>query len=130
MLEMRRATKRLWRSVAFGVAGVTAACAPSMPRGFDSPEPGVRIDAIVDAAKRDDPAAVPELVRMLDSDDPATRLLAIRALERITGTTHGYDYSAPESERREAIRRWQGSGPGAVVPTGQERMSGGPARQP
>lgn len=130
MLAMRRPKKRLWGAVALGWVGALAACAPSMPRGFNSPEPGVRIDAIVEAARRGDPAAVPSLVRMLDSDDPATRLLAIRALERITGTTYGYDHSAPETERREAVRRWQDSGPGAVVPTGQEGTPGGPARQP
>jgi hypothetical protein len=43
---------------------------------------------------------------MLDSDDPAARLVAIRALERITGQTLGYDHAGPEHERRLAVERW------------------------
>jgi hypothetical protein len=43
---------------------------------------------------------------MLDSDDPATRLLAINALERITGDRLGFDYAAPEAQRQAAISRW------------------------
>lgn len=73
---------------------------------FNSPEPGARNAAIVDAAARGDRAALADLVRMLDSDDPATRLLAISALERQTGTTLGYDHAAPSLRRQEATRRW------------------------
>jgi HEAT repeat protein len=61
----------------------------------------------VKAAQHKDAAAVPDLVRMLDSDDPATRLLAIDALERITGDRKGFEPSAPEYERRKATDRWQ-----------------------
>lgn len=46
------------------------------------------------------------LVVMLQSWDPATRLLAIEALETLTGTSEGYDPSGPLPERAEAIERW------------------------
>lgn len=66
----------------------------------------MRLDAIRDAVARSDRSALPDLVTLLDSDDPATRLLAIRALENLTGDTLGYDYAAPASERRPAVERW------------------------
>jgi hypothetical protein len=43
---------------------------------------------------------------MLESDDPLERMMAIRALELMTGETHGYDYAAPEWDRRAAVDRW------------------------
>jgi HEAT repeat protein len=84
-----------------------ASCGPTITADFNSPEPAARNAAIVKAAEHKDKAAVPDLVRMLDSDDPATRLLAIDALERITGETLGFEASAPEMERRHAVDRWQ-----------------------
>jgi hypothetical protein len=83
-----------------------AGCGPTIRADFDSPEPAARNAAIVQAAGRRDRSAVADLVRMLDSDDPATRLLAINALERITGERLGYEYAAPEGERLAAIERW------------------------
>ncbi len=100
-----------------------------MPRGFDSPEPAVRMDAIVDAARREDRTAVPRIVPFLLSDDPATRLLAIRTLERLTGQTLGYDYAAPEAERGEGAERWrryveeQGGGRGPARESGAPEHS-------
>lgn len=80
-------------------------CVP-IPQGFDSPEPGARISAAVEAAETNDTDAIPDLIVLLDSDDPATRLVAIRSLERLTGETLGYDYAAPVSERDAAVGRW------------------------
>ena len=95
-----------------------AGCTPAMPKGFDSPEPAARNEAIVDAAERRDPAARADLVRMLDSDDATTRLLAIGALQEIEGTTLGYDCTASEAERDRAIDAWKArlaaEGPGGT----------------
>jgi len=93
-----------------------------MPRGFDSPEPAARMDAILDAARRSDRSAVPDIVETLESDDPATRLLAIRTLERLTGQTFGYDYAAPRAEREIAVDRWREF---AVGERGGVRSGGG-----
>lgn len=82
-------------------------CGPSVVPSFDSPEPAARNAAIVHAAADRDRASIPELVRMLESDDPATRLLAITALERLTGETRGFDYAASPFEREQAVARWQ-----------------------
>jgi HEAT repeat protein len=87
---------------------VFGGCGPTIQADFNSAEPAARNAAIVEAASKGDRKAVPDLVRMLDSDDPATRLLAINALEKLTGERMGYDYTAPEHERARAVDRWQG----------------------
>lgn len=115
-----------WLAKASGVAAVSAvisavmaACTPSMPRGFDSPEPAARNEAIVAAARSGDRSTRRDLVRMLDSDDATTRLLAITTLEQMEGTTLGYDSTASEPERDRAIDAWkarlaaENSGPAA-----------------
>ncbi len=78
----------------------------SVEPDFNSPEPAARNAAIVQAAAANDLSKERDLVRMLDSDDPTTRMLAISALERMTGTRMGYDYAAPPAQREEAVRRW------------------------
>ena len=88
------------------VSVLVSACA-SPPRGFDSPEPAARMDAIVEAARQNNRGAVPRIVPLLESDDPATRLLAIRTLEQLEGETLGYDYAASESAREAAVTRWR-----------------------
>jgi HEAT repeat protein len=96
----------LVRRLSLGLLPVLAGCA-SPPSGFESPVPASRLQAITRAAETRDPASIPRLIEMLDSDDPVVRLAAIRSLERITGTTLGYDYAAPDWQRREAARAWQ-----------------------
>ena len=88
------------------VLGLLPACGPAITPDFDSPEPAARNAAAVRAAAADDKTSIRDLVRLLDSDDPATRLIAINALERLTGTTLGYDHAAPEPERRAGAARW------------------------
>lgn len=89
-----------------GLAAFLVACGPTIRPDFNSPEPAARNSAIVNAAATKDRAAVPDLVRMLQSDDPATRLLAITALERITGERLGYDLGDSEAARAQAVSRW------------------------
>ncbi|MDX2133095.1 MAG: HEAT repeat domain-containing protein [Planctomycetota bacterium] len=81
-------------------------CAASVRPDFNSPDPAARNAAIIEAYAARDDKAIPDLVRMLDSDDPATRLLAIRTLESLTGTRLGYDPAAPSFEREPAVRAW------------------------
>ncbi len=95
-----------WCALVAGSA-VLSGCFPTAKKGFDSPDNALRIDAAVHAAESNDARAVPDLVRLLDSDDPATRLVAIRSLEKITGTTNGYDYAGNASAREAGMERWQ-----------------------
>lgn len=59
------------------------------------------------AARTGDRSAVPHLIEMLRSDDPAVRMAAIRALERLTGETLNYEHFAPEHERQKSIAAWE-----------------------
>lgn len=87
------------------LALAAAGCAKP-PTGFESPVPAARLDAITEAAETGDRGAIPDLIAMLDSDDPVVRLAAIRTLERLTGETLGYDYAGPEWERRDKVAAW------------------------
>jgi len=72
---------------------------------FGSDLPEANLEALTDPAKMD-PRTIPDRIRLLDSDDPAVRLFAIRSLERLTGQTLGYDHAAPKPERSRAVDRW------------------------
>ena len=62
--------------------------------------------AAAEVIRSEDTSRVRELIVLLDSDDPALRLLAINGLERLTGQTLGYAYADPEPKRMVAIDRW------------------------
>lgn len=82
-------------------------CIPSTPAGFDSPDPTSRLIAITNAGNTEDRTAIPDLIEQLESHDPGARMLAIRALERITGTTLGYDHAGSIWSRTAGIRKWR-----------------------
>ena len=93
------------------MAGLTAlgGCggAPAASEGgFDSIDPASRLYAIRRAGAQRDVAAVPDLIESLESDDPAVRMMAIVALERITGARMGYDPYARRPARQEAVDAW------------------------
>ena len=110
-------------------AATIAGCA-APPSGFESPVPAARLDAITHAADTKDQRSIPELIGMLESDDPLVRLAAIRTLERITGTTLGYDYAAPDWKRREGVTAWvdwyRQNGPTRPVEEGAVSRASGP----
>lgn len=81
-------------------------CIPRDRTGFDAVGPSHRLDAIVLAADQSDDASLRGLVQQLDSDDPAARLLAIRALEKRTGQTLDYCHDDPPWKRNQGVARW------------------------
>jgi len=81
-------------------------CGTPLRPDFDSVDPRERTAALAQAIKAGEPQAVPKLISMLGSVDPAERMLAIRGLERITGRDFGYRYYEPPSQRQQAIERW------------------------
>ncbi|HZN63931.1 MAG TPA: HEAT repeat domain-containing protein [Tepidisphaeraceae bacterium] len=85
-------------------AGCTA---PRPPLVVTDPDPSVKIPAFKKAVRKKDRGAVRQLVKDLDSDDPAVRFYAIGALERMTGQQLGYRYYDDETGRSPAIARWQ-----------------------
>jgi len=67
--------------------------------------PGARIDASVRAASEQDAEAIPDLIELLDSQDPATRLIASNAIQWIIGKPIDYDHGAPLPDRLAAVDR-------------------------
>lgn len=84
------------------------ACAGPSPREatLDSDNPAGKLYAIRKAAQSRDRSKIPSLVEQLNHDDPAVRMMAINALERMTGTRLGYNPYADLPERGEAVERW------------------------
>ena len=89
------------------VALMLASCSqPKLRVSSDSDLPSER--ALAAARAHDEDANVSDrtLVRLLDSSDPAVRLLAIRALEERTGETLGFHYADPPEVRAPAVEAW------------------------
>lgn len=80
---------------------------PAMRPSFANGTPEERTMAATDAIRTDDASKVPQLITMLDSQDPAERMIASDGLRRLTGQTLGYDYADPRPLRTEAIARWK-----------------------
>lgn len=83
-----------------------AGCAQPTPldqQGFDGPDPQARLYAIQQAGETRDRTAVPRLIDLLDSDDPAERVLALGALERVLGQRPAFNPYAPLPTRRPQV---------------------------
>jgi hypothetical protein len=100
------------------VAVFVAGCGGPTPRGLDDDDAAVRITTMREIArtgsldagagrKRVDDVTLGKLVGQLDDDDPAVRLYAIEALERLKGDTLGYQYFDDDADRAEALQRWE-----------------------
>jgi len=77
---------------------------------FQDEDPQVRASAAARAGKLRDLASVPYLVDRLSDSEPAVRLVAQVALERIEPETSrriGYQHYDLPRVRAEAIRRWR-----------------------
>jgi len=84
-----------------------AACSATVPPSYSDPTPEARIGAIRQTVSEGRQQDIPHLVECLSSDDPAVRLAAADALQRLAGTTLGYRASAPPAERTAAIAAWK-----------------------
>jgi hypothetical protein len=105
--RFRKARAGVWwlASVAsfVGVAG----CGPRPVKDVSNPDPSGKIPAIELAANNRNWRAVPQMVKDLESDDPAIRFYAIEGLRRITGQTFAYHYYEDESQRQPAVEHWK-----------------------
>ena len=83
-------------------------------------DPRVRISAAGEAVAKNRVDLVPRLIQNLLDGDGAVRMFTAVALRKLTGQDFDYKAHGTESEREEAIRRWeawakaQGEEPGAV----------------
>src|SRR4051812_15904385 len=81
-----RGSASIVRSVMLSLAVCLTACtAPRGPLVVTDPDPSIKIPAIQKAVRDKDMKAVPQLIKDLESDDPAVRLYANHALEQLTG---------------------------------------------
>ena len=80
---------------------------PAPEKVVTNPDPSGKIPAYKEAVREHDRKAVRQMVKDLDSDDPAVRLFAIEGLRRLTGETFDYKYYDDEHARRPALKRWQ-----------------------
>jgi hypothetical protein len=62
--------------------------------------------AAAEADAKGDRSAVPMLIEMLASDDPAERMVAIGVLEKLTGQRLGYSPAGSAHSRALAVDRW------------------------
>ena len=70
-------------------------------------DPAERIRAIRLAGDGDRTELVPALVDRLDDEDPAVRMYAIVALEKLTGERRGYRYYDAPHVRRRCVEAWR-----------------------
>ncbi len=105
--------------------------APRGPIEVTNPDPSGKIPAMKKAVREHDMTVARQLVKDLDSDDPAVRLFAIHALQKLTGQRYGYDYFADELQRKPALEQWklwlaqqEGTAP-STRPADDSRLVGG-----
>lgn len=82
-------------------------CFSREPIRLTSADPGSKIPAIRRAVREHDREAARELVKDLESDDPAVRFYAIRGLRDLVGEDFGYVYYQDESARQPAVEKWK-----------------------
>jgi hypothetical protein len=80
---------------------------PTPAPTLGSPDPAVSIPAMKKAVRDKDLAAARYLIQDLDSSDPAVRMYAINALEKLTGHRFDYEYYVAEEQRRPAVDKWK-----------------------
>ena len=101
-----RAAVRGLLALAAGSCAAPGCTAPRRPLVVTDPDPSVKIPAFKKAVRTKDRAAARQLVADLNNDDPAVRLFAINALERMTGRRFGYRYFDTDEARRPSVSRW------------------------
>ncbi|HEX3357013.1 MAG TPA: HEAT repeat domain-containing protein [Tepidisphaeraceae bacterium] len=82
-------------------------CSTPEKASITSNDPSLSIPAIEQAGHNHDTSSISQLVKHLDSDDPAVRFYSITALKEITGNTFDYRYYDDEIHRLPALKRWQ-----------------------
>lgn len=104
LLKLRTGTAFLSVAAAVCIGGCSGV---SGPRVVADPDPSIKIPAIKAVAETNDYSEVKQLVKDLESDDPAVRFYSITALEKLTGQTFGYQYFVDEEKRAPALGKWK-----------------------
>lgn len=89
------------------IALLAAGCSPPKEEpSVNAADPKAQTTWIAAAVENDDISACKGLIELLDSSDPAERLVAIGALRSITGEHFGYRIADPPAVRGKAVDRW------------------------
>jgi hypothetical protein len=108
-VRWRRIGGRLAAAMLLGLVQLLAGCG-GISRGqrlVTNPDPSAKIPAIKASVQTNDTSVVQQLIKDLESDDPAVRFYAIAGLQRLTGQTFGYQYYADEPQRAAAVQQWK-----------------------
>ncbi|MFA5863652.1 MAG: HEAT repeat domain-containing protein [Phycisphaerae bacterium] len=76
-------------------------------RDIQSPDPCIRMKAVIYAGNSKDKRAIPLLVDRLEDEDEAVRVAAIESLKQITGQDFGYRCFDPPYVRAKAVQQWR-----------------------
>ena len=93
-------------------AAPLAACLTSLALGACAGSPSAtaesheRIRQLEVIAQQGDESRIPSVIASLRSDDPLVRRQAQATLLKLTGTTNGFEWSAPRASRDQAIGSW------------------------
>ncbi len=91
-----------------GLAGCAGPGEPaSIAEGLQSDQPVTRTKACIRAGDARDASVVALLVDRLEDPEDEVRMFAIRALDRITGQTLGYQWSQDADARKASVERWR-----------------------
>lgn len=97
------------------------------PAVITSNDPASKIPAIKKAVDARETQTARQLVKSLESEDPAVRFYSIRGLQDMTGETFGYTWYVEEPHRRGPVEKWKhwldGNG-GTLAGSGQEGGAG------
>jgi hypothetical protein len=76
-------------------------------RDIQSPDPCIRMKAVIYAGNSKDKRAIPLLVDRLEDEDEAVRVATIESLKQITGKDFGYRSFDPPYVRAKAVQQWR-----------------------
>ncbi len=104
----RRVGAPHWHGAVWILTLILPACSASRgPLVVTDPDPSIKIPAIQKAVREHDLSALPQLVKDLESDDPAVRMYANHALEQLTGQRFEFRYFDGDDERAAAVEKWK-----------------------
>ena len=124
-----RTRRWVWLLCVSALGGCGPGAEGTLYERLQDENPTVRAQAAVQAGTQRDRAAIPYLIDRLTDREPAVRMFAILALEKITGERRGYRPVGPDAQQVEAARRWRQwwQGEHGPVEEGEEVPDGPPA---
>ena len=89
------------------LVGCSSPPLPSSEEALTSGDAGAREAFIIAEVARGRRVHLAVMIDSLESGDAGERMIALRSLERLTGTTLGYHYADPPARRKQAAAAWR-----------------------